>query len=115
MKRLLILLAIGLMSISCKSVEDKTIDYCEEIYEAAIDNDIDEFRECCEDFYEWYKDLSYRDQEEVDWVVEKWDEKNFDKCWTLLEFAGKHDSFIFGISSILEYKKYENVDITQWF
>lgn len=106
------------MSISCKSLEDKTIDYCEEIYEAAIDNDVDEFRECSNDLYEWYKDLSYRDQEDVEWIVEKWDEKNLDKGLALMEFAGKHDGFIFGISSILEYKKYEkyeNVDITEWF
>lgn len=90
MKKVFILLAIGLMAISCKSVEDKTIDYYEELYEAAIDNDGEDFRECVSDFCEWYQDLNYKDQEEAKWVEGKWAEKNEKKYSRIIAFIEKY-------------------------
>jgi hypothetical protein len=92
MKKVFILLAIGLgfsMS-SCKSVEDKTIDCYEELYEAVVDNDADDFRECASDFCEWYQDLNYKDQEEAKWVEGKWAEKNEKKYSRIIAFIEKY-------------------------
>lgn len=90
MKKVFILLAIGLMAISCKSVEDKTIDCYEELYEAVVDNDADDFRECASDFCEWYQDLNYKDQEEAKWVEGKWAEKNEKKYSRIIAFIEKY-------------------------
>lgn len=78
------------MAISCKSVEDKTIDCYEELYEAGVDNDADDFRECASDFCEWYQDLNYKDQEEAKWVEGKWAEKNEKKYSKIIAFIEKY-------------------------
>ena len=86
MKRLLILLAIGLMSISCKSVEDKALDFCQDLYEEAMDEDLDDFRECATNFCLWFKDLSHMEQKEVEWILHRWMEDSLEYSM-IVEFA----------------------------
>lgn len=110
MKKLFILLAIlGITMVSCKSVEDKTIDYCEELYEAVIDNDKEEFRECVNDFCDWYSDLDFHDQEEVEWVLEKWSEKHLDEGLQIWAAASEwFGSIFFTVTSLPDLANMKN-------
>ena len=74
------------MSISCKSVEDKALDFCQDLYEEAMDEDLDDFRECATNFCLWFKNLSHMEQKEVEWILHRWMEDSLEYSM-IVEFA----------------------------
>jgi hypothetical protein len=58
------------------SVEGCTEWYLEELYEAAADDDVQDFIERWDQFQQWSEDLNRRDQEKVEEAADKWADNN---------------------------------------
>jgi hypothetical protein len=101
MKKLIITLTLGIamMSItSCRwihetfySVEGCAEWYLEELYDAAADNDVSDFRERWDQMQEWENDLSASDLEKSYNAGVKWGSKNPSKTKLIYEFAYEHN------------------------
>lgn len=86
MKKLIISLTLGIamMSItSCRwihetfySVEGCAEWYCEELYDAAADNDVNGFIERWDQLQQWMEGLSKADQKRANEAYHKWSDKN---------------------------------------
>ena len=96
MKKLLLLLAVCTITVSCKwyhetfnSPEECAEWYAEEMHDAIVDDDVDKFLEVYNDYTKWYKSLGNADQKKAVEAGDKWLEKNGDKE-KRNEFIKKH-------------------------
>lgn len=86
MKKLLLLLAVCVTLTSCKwihetfySVEDCAEWYAEQMHDAILDDDVDEFIEVYNDWTKWYKSLGDADMKKAVKAGDEWLEKNGDE------------------------------------
>ena len=97
-KFLLVLIAsASLLMVSCHwihetftSVESCTEWYLDELYEAAADNDVSDFRERADQCNKWQRDLSTKDLQRVQDAAFKYGANNPNKVYTIFAFAEEH-------------------------
>ena len=101
MKKLIISLTVGVSMLilvsSCRwihetfySVEGCAEWYLEELYDAASDNDVSDFRERYNQMREWEDELSVSDKKRSFKAGEKWGRNNPRKTAVIYDFAYKH-------------------------
>ena len=72
------------------SVEGCAEWYLEELYDAASDNDLSDFRERAKQLRDWEEDLSKSDLRRSNKAGENWGKENPRKARVIFEFAYKH-------------------------
>lgn len=97
MKKYLLILTLGLSMMfvtSCRwihetfySVEDCAEWYCEELYDAAIDEDKEDFCDRADQLEVWLKDLSESEQEKAIEAIEKWGDRHERKAEIIDSYA----------------------------
>ena len=97
MKKYLLILAACTLFVSCQwyyenvaSTKDCTEWYLDEMYEAAKDGDVEEFRETMFDFYEWIESMDEVEQKEGGDAFRSWRKNNEFKEGVLDDFQKKH-------------------------
>lgn len=101
MKKYLLILATCALFTSCQwyyeniaATEDCAEWYCEELYEAAKDCDVDDFREVYFDLFEWIDSLDESEKEYAKEVIDNWTESNEFKKDVVDDFWDKHSDEI---------------------
>lgn len=94
MKRVLFILALGVLLTSCKfiaenfySVEDCVEWYCDKMYDAAADRDSEAFASLSHDFLSWRALLEESDKIEADEAYLEWGEDNEVKAGIINDYA----------------------------
>jgi hypothetical protein len=72
------------------SVESCAEWYCDELYDAAKDGDVEDFRDRTKDLAKWMIDLSDADKKRVVKTIENYDKKYPGKSSVIEKFARKH-------------------------
>ena len=101
MKKFIIYLTVGfslmMLTSSCRwihetfySVEGCAEWYAEELYDAAIDNDIEDFIERYDQMHNWIEGLDKKDQKRAKIALEEWSDKHEIKDRYIEKFANQH-------------------------
>lgn len=96
MKRLLLILVVCAALTSCRWIHETfyPVDSCaewysEKLYDAVLNDDVDEFIEVYNNYTKWVESLDPSDRNKADRASDKWAEKNVDQN-KLIDFAQRH-------------------------